>query len=458
MADAIATSLPPGPRLPTYLQTLLLVWRPEPTLRRWRRRHGDLISVRAYGSGRLVIVCDPKAIREVFRGPASVLRAGEANAILEPVLGEHSVLLLDGEEHLAQRRLLLPAFHGERMRSYESIVREATDRAVDGWPVGRPFALLAEMQAVTLEVIVRAVFGVERRAHGDELAMRIRTMLEPMQSRLRIAIMALTGGLLGSQAGARAFQDRVAAVDELLFAEIARRRHATDLEAREDILSMLLLARREDGSTMSDVEIRDELMTMLVAGHETTATALAWTFERLLRTPGVRRVLERELDEGDEYLDATLREALRIRPVVPSVARVLAEPFAVGGYVLPAGVTVVPSVALTHKRADDYPQPNAFRPERFLGGGPDTYTWIPFGGGPRRCLGASFALFEMRVVTRRILERTRLEPVGRAERVVRRAVVLAPARGSRVIQRRPPAASSRGRRARRRRPATPAAR
>jgi cytochrome P450 len=453
-------ALPPGPRLPAYLQTALLVLRPEATLRRWRRRYGDVFTARSLLSGRIVFLADPAATKDVFTGDHDVLRAGEANAFLEPVLGPRSVLLLDGREHLRQRRLLLPPFHGERMRAYEALMREAAVADLASWPVGRPFALLPRMQAITLDVIAQAVFGLPADdPEGAELRVRLRHMLEPMRNRLRLVLIAVTGGLLGGSGIDRAFAQRVQAVDDLLLDLIARRRSDPGLAAREDICALLLQATDADGEPMSDHEVRDELMTLLVAGHETTATALAWTFERLLRTPGVLDEARRSIDADDDtYLDAIVKEVLRLRPVVPNVARVLKADYRVGAFTLPAGAVVAPSIVLTHGREDLYPAARELRPERFLGeGAPDTYTWLPFGGGRRRCIGAAFAQTEIRVVLRTVLERTTLEAVGRrGERAKRNGVTLVPSRGARVRQRhepRPPAAATASRAWERRTPA-----
>jgi cytochrome P450 len=417
-----------------------MVLRPDATFARWRRRYGDVFRANTLMNGPMVVLCDPAAIKEVFTGPPDVLSAGQANAVLEPVVGDRSVLLLDGAEHLRQRKLLLPPFHGERMRAYETIMREAADRDIDTWPVGRPFALRPHMQAITLDVITRAVFGLEAGEEAEELKRRLRHMMAATTGTVRLIVIALSAGLLGLQGSNKRFAKRVEAADELLYAMIARRRAEADLGSREDICSMLIEARDEDGEPMTDREIRDELMTLLLAGHETTATELAWAFERLLRNPGVRTLLEDELERGDDsYLDAVIKETLRARPVLPNVARVLQEPFTVGGYELPAGLTVVPNINVTHQRSELYPHPGEFRPERFLDGGPDTYTWLPFGGGRRRCIGAAFALFEMRVVIRAVLERTALEPSGRrAESVKRNGFLLLPSRGARAIQRTPP--------------------
>jgi cytochrome P450 len=434
--------MPPGPRLPRVLQTLGFIFAPAPFLDACRRRYGDVITMGTLFDPKFVMVFDPEVVKQVFRGPHEQLRAGEANAPLGPVLGERSVLLLDGDEHLRQRRLMLPAFHGERMREYERVMTAAADRVIDSWPVGETFTLLPAMQSLTLDVIMHAVFGVEAGPRQEELKRRVRTMLDPVGSRAAILLMVLSGGRLGVTGRVERFQQHRRALDQMIYAEIARRRAATDLEERTDVLSMLLLARDEEGEAMTDAELRDELVTLLVAGHETTATGLAWAFELLLRNPAVLARAEAAVAAGDTaYLDAVVKETLRRRTVVPGVGRVVrGAPFRLNGYVIPPGIEINPSIAGMHRRADSYQDPSEFRPERFLGEDPpDTYTWIPFGGGTRRCLGASFATFEMRVVIARVLARARLAPVGRPERGVRKGVTIVPRRGVRVVQERVPA-------------------
>jgi cytochrome P450 len=436
-----AELMPPGPPLPRFLQTLGFIFAPAPFLDTCRRRYGDVVTMGTLFDSRFVMVFDPDVVKQVFRGPHEQLRAGEANAPLGPVLGARSVLLLDGDEHLRQRRLMLPSFHGERMREYESVMTAAADRAIDSWPVGDTFTLLPTMQSLTLDVIMHAVFGVEEGPRQEELKRRVRTMLDPVGSRAAILMMVLSGGRLGVAGRMERFQRQRRSMDEMIYAEIAARRAATDLEERTDVLSMLLLARDEQGEAMTDAELRDELVTLLVAGHETTATGLAWAFELLLRNPAVLARAEAAVAEGDTaYLDAVVKETLRRRTVVPGVGRVVrGEPFRLNGYVIPPGIEINPSIAGMHRRSDSYPDPTQFRPERFLGEDPpDTYTWIPFGGGTRRCLGASFATFEMRVVIARVLARARLVPVGRPERSVRKGVTIVPRRGVRVVQERAP--------------------
>jgi cytochrome P450 len=432
---------PPGPSLPALVQTLAFLLAPGRYIAACQRRYGDVVTFSTKFDQNFVMVFDPAMVKQVFQAPPERLYAGQANTLLGPVLGERSVLLLDGQEHLRQRKLMLPPFHGKRLQGYEDVMREATDRAIDAWPVGREFALMPSMQLLTLEVIMRTVFGFEDGARKDELTRRIRAMIDPVSRRVGVLVLALSGGRMGTRGVLQRFLQRRAELDELLFEEIARRREAPDLDERDDVFSMLVLARDEDGQPMSDGELRDELVTLLVAGHETTATGLAWTFERLLRNPRVLRELQSRLADGDEtYLDAVVKESLRARPVIPGIGRVVqGEPFPLGGYDIPPGIEINPSIVGVHRRSRSYPQPGEFRPERFLEADPpDTYTWIPFGGGVRRCLGASFALMEMRTVVRRVLERTRLDLVGPPEKLERRGITMVPKHGVRVVQPQPP--------------------
>jgi cytochrome P450 len=406
-----------------------------------RRRYGSAVTFSTLFDSRFVILFDPELVKEVFRGSNEQLHAGEANALLGPVLGERSVLLLDGAEHLRHRRLMLPPFHGRKMQAYADVMRRATDREIESWPVGEEFPLLPSMQALTLGVILEAVFGYQPGDAEQELRDRLREMITPL-SRPRGFLMLATLGRFSSDRGMlRRFEESRRAVDEILYAEIARRREAPDLDQRDDVFSALLLAEDEHGERLSDREIRDELVTLLLAGHETTATGLSWTFDLLLHAPAVHR---RALQGDDAYLDAVIKESLRIRPVIPGVGRVVrGGPFQLNGYTIPEGVEINPSIRMIHRRGDLYPEPAAFRPERFLGpDAPDTYTWVPFGGGTRRCLGASFALMEMRIVLRRVLERAALRPARRElDEVQFRGITLAPKEGTLVIQDRAPGAA-----------------
>jgi len=403
-----------------------------------RRHYGDAVTFGTLFDERFVMVFDPELVKQVFQGSNAQLHAGEANALLGPILGERSVLLLDGAEHLRHRRLLLPPFHGQRMLAHAQTMRDCADTEIESWPVGEPFALLPSLQSLTLRVILQAVFGYEPGPAEEELRRRLRAMVEPLaRSRGLLMIAAVVRGGR-ERRGAVEFEGRKRAVDEILYAEIARRRQQPDLAERDDVFSALLLARDEQGEQLNDREVRDELLTLLLAGHETTATGLAWTVDLLLHDP---RVLALAREREDGYLDAVVKEALRIRPVIPGIGRVVRqEPFRLNGYEVPPGIEINPSIRTIHRRADLYPSPSSFVPERFLGpDAPDTYTWVPFGGGTRRCLGASFALMEMRVILARVLERTQLRAADR--RVAKtqfRAITLAPKGGVRVIQERAP--------------------
>jgi cytochrome P450 len=426
--------LPPEPSSSSLIQTLRWAFRPLPFLRECQQKYGSSFSLRFVGFERpMVLISDPAAIKALYMERENGLPPGR-NIILEPILGARSVLLLEGAEHLARRKLMLPPFHGERMRSYESVLEEIVSAEIDSWPLDREFPIHSRMQAVTLEAILRVVFGV---AHGPRLE-RLRGMLGTVLSETASPQAQLIGLLSSRFRGGNAlarFEGRLREVDELLYAEIAEHRSKPDLEQRGDILSMLMLAEFEGGGSMSDKELRDQLMTLLLAGHETTATALAWTFDLLLCNPEPLRRLRDSLAAGeDEYLRATISESLRLRPVLPLAGRRLAKELAVDGFTLPPGTDVSPAIWLTHTRADLYPEPFAFRPERFLGESPDSYAWIPFGGGIRRCLGASFAEFEMRIVLREVLTRCDLHKRRpKAEHTGRRNITLSPKDGTPVV-------------------------
>ena len=426
--------LPPRPDLSRFMMMAGFMLWPTRFLDRCRERCGDYFTLRPERDRLLIVTADPAAVREVFTGDPDVLYAGQGNVPLAPLLGPGSTLLLDGAEHLRHRRLLLPPFHGERMRKYGEVMAEAAERQIASWPRGERFAVLPSMQAVTLEVIMRAVFGFEDAERRERIGDPLRRLLDTVASRPRVLALALTVNRNGPRSPWARFARIREEADTLLYEEIRARRADPHGAEGDDILSLLLAARDEDGNPLTDSELRDELMTLLVAGHETTATALAWTLERLVRTPRVLdRLIAEQREGGDEYLDAVIKETLRLRPVVPAVARTLQAPIELGGWELPAGVTVAPSIYLLHRRADLYPDPLAYRPERFLADAPGTYEWIPFGGGVRRCLGASFAMFEMKVVLTEALRSVRLRPErGSGEGVTRRAITFAPTRGARI--------------------------
>jgi cytochrome P450 len=421
---------PPGPRTQRHVLGVHWLLAEHDLFERCRRKYGNVFSLRMWPVGFLVVIADPAEIKRVFTSDPDQLRAGEGNAIMEAVAGPESVLLLDGKRHLNRRKLMLPPFHGERMGVYADLIGEIADEEIERWPVGEPFSAHASMQRITLRVILRAVLGVEDTTRGAELERLLPKLLNSS---------ALLWPFLRRDMGARSPWRRFLAlrerVDALLFAEIAHKRADPKLAEREDILSMLLGGRDEHGEAMSDEELRDQLVTLLLAGHETTASSLAWMFERVLRTPAVHARLRTAIAEDDEqYLECFIKEGQRLRPVVPLAVRRVTAPFPVGDYTVPTGTLLACSMILTHSRPDLYPAPDALRPERFMEDAPDTYTWIPFGGGTRRCIGASFATLEMKVILRRVFTRCELQaPDAKPERAVRRFVTYQPNRGARVI-------------------------
>ena len=426
-------ALPPGPRQPAAIQSIAWWARPVPFMERCRARFGNRFTVRFVATPPFVMLADPDEVKEVFTAPADVLHPGEGGRILEPVVGANSVLLLDESEHLEQRRLMLGAFHSERMERLADLVGAVAEREVASWPRDEPVELHPRLQALTLEVILRAVFGLDSGERMEALRDRLTRILE-FGAQPATMIPALQVRFGGHGPWAR-FERLRAEADRLVFELIDERRG--EGAGRDDVLTMLLDARHEDGSEMSPQELRDELMTLLVAGHETTASELAWALERLSREPRVLRRLSEEIDSGDgeEYLTATVQETLRRRPVLLNVQpRFVKEPIEIGGWVYPARACLVPNAYLVHHDPAIYPDPYAFRPERFLEDPPGTYTWIPFGGGRRRCLGASFATLEMKIVLRELLSRARIAPAGDGlERTKRRSITVSPRLGARTI-------------------------
>src|SRR4051794_15744311 len=416
-------TLPPGPAAPPMVQVARWIARPTDFMNRTRRECGDVFTVRLAGVGRFIFVSDPTLIKQIFTAPPDQLRAGEANWPLIPVLGERGTLLLDGQEHLKRRRVILPPFHGDRLERYRELFAEVAAEHIDRWPRDEPFALLPKIQAITLELIMKVVYGEdEEQARIDRLATEMMGLIAASQSRL--AQLPWMGYDFGRYSPMGMFMRVRKRVDDVLFEEIARRRERGGLDERHDVFSMLLQ------TDMTDVELRDELMTILLAGHETTTTALAWAFERLLRHPGMYERLRTD----DRWGEAVISETLRLRPPIPIVGRAVKTDFQLNGWTIPAGEFLAPCIWLTHRREEVYPEPYAFKPERFLDKGPETYSWLPFGGGTRRCAGAAFAQLEMTVVMKTIAEKVALEPAEPGpERVGRRAIVLAPKHGSRVI-------------------------
>jgi hypothetical protein len=422
--------------------------RPLAFLEQCRARYGARFTLRLLGAPPFVILSRPDEIKQVFTAPADVLHPGEGARVLAPVVGQNSVILLDEDAHMEQRKLMLPAFHGERVAKLSDLVASVTEREVERWPEDAATALHPRLQRLTLEVVLRAVFGLDPGTRLDALRERLSAMLA-FGDRFISVIPPQPGGraekVLERVGPFASFVRLQREADALLFELIDERRGAG--EQRGDVLAMLLEARHEDGSPMSGQELRDELMTLLVAGHETTASALAWAFERISRHPAVLGALDAELRAGedDAYLTATIYETLRRRPVLPNVApRIARRPIEVGGRTYPAGVGLVPCAYLVHHDPTIYPEPYAFRPERFLHDQPGTYTWIPFGGGRRRCLGSSFAMLEMKQVLRAVLgaRKLRIAPDG-FEPPQRRNITIKPGRGGVAwLPRRPAGTSS----------------
>ncbi len=435
-AKTPARGLPPGPSLPTIVQSLLFSTAPYVAMPRWHRRYGQMFSIRLAPAGRAVILADPDHIREVFSGPSKVFHAGEGNSILRPIMGEHSVLLLDEHAHLAARKRVMAAFHGETMHGWAERIEQITTEQMARWPLGRPFGVHARMNDISLEVIMRIVFGL---TDGERLD-RLRPLLTRLVKVGPIVFLGWMYPKLQAVGPWRRFMSLRGRVDDLLYAEIAQRRTEPGLDGRVDVLSKLLVAAPEQ----SDEELRDHLITLLLAGHETTASTLAWTMHELARDRRVLARAQRAVDEGeDAYLDATVKEAMRMHPVIRNVARYLTEPVRIGDYELPAGVTVFPSMTLVQHAPRLWPAPEQFRPERFLGANPPSTTWFPFGGGIRRCLGAGLAGVESLAVLKTVLRAYDIAPAGRRESPKTRNITTVPSRGARLVVTRRSAAASR---------------
>lgn len=441
--------LPPGSRLPALAQTALLLRDPVGFLESCRRRFGPVFHVRLIGFPRYVYVADPQLARDVYAADRTVGRAGEGrHDFLAPLVGENSLLVTEDEQWLRHRKLLGPIFHRKHVDGYAEEIAAIAGREIEHWPLEEPFELRPRMQEITLEVILRLVFGIAEEERLERFRELLPRLLEATGSLLLWLLPPSVWASEKNQRRLRRFPNPLRSfletrqrVDELIYEEIARRRREPD-DSRRDVLSMLLRARDEEGRAMSDVELRDELITLLEAGHETTATGLAWAFERLLRSRDALERLVAEVDAGgSEYLDAVVRETLRARPVVLDTPRLLSGPLELGGYVVPAGWYVAPAIPTVQLDPSVGPGPEEFRPERFLGE-PPRDAWIPFGGGKRHCVGSHLALLEMRVVIAEVLRRLRLDAVEAVpERQRVRHVTLVPSKGARVVARvRTPAA------------------
>jgi cytochrome P450 len=431
---------PPAVPLPRTLQVLRFSQRQIQVVFRARRELGEVFRVRGIIPGRPVITSHPDHVRSLFTAKPEQAPSLTGESPLRPIVGE-SVLTAIGPRHMRQRKLLLPPFHGEAVTRYSQMISDAAEREIDRWPVGREFALAPRMQAITLDVIMSGIFGIEGRPKPGtaEHALRMATKNLVAASTWPVAQISELMNI-GRDEPTGLLRAAMFVLDRPTYAVISKRRRAADLEGRGDILSLLLHARTEDGEMLTDRELRNELLTLVLAGHETTANSLAWTWERLVRNPEAYdrlRETVRSDDRVEENVEATITEGMRVRPVIPMIGRRVTVPWRLGDYAVEAGAPISMSILLLHHREDLYPQPFAFRPERWLSHKPGTYEWIPFGGGIRRCLGAALAMAEQRVVleamTRRLdLEADRAEP----EHAVHRNVTMIPSRGARVVVRR----------------------
>ncbi len=432
---------PPNIPLPPLIQSLRFTQRQIEFVFRARRELGEVFRMRGVVPGGPVITSHPDHVRSLFTASPEQAPSLTGESPLRPILGPDSVLTAVGPRHMRQRKLLLPPFHGEAIEAYTRMITEATERELDKWPIGRAFALAPRMQAITLDVIMAGIFGIEGKPapgtpeHGLRKMVK-RTVAASIQPGARLVELLH----IGRDEAMGPMRIGLAMLDRAVYAVIAERRRAADLDERRDILSLLLRARTEEGEAMSDKELRDELLTLVLAGHETTANSLAWAWERLVRTPAAHEALLGAVRSGDgaeEQVEATIVEAMRSRPVIPLIGRRVTVPWRLGEYGVPAETPVTMSILLVHHREDVYPEPFEFRPERFLGGRkPGTYEWIPFGGGIRRCLGAALAMAEQRVVLEAMARRLDLEADDPApERALHRNVTMIPARGGRVVLR-----------------------
>jgi cytochrome P450 family 135 len=428
------TALPPGPPLPKPVQAALLMRYWPYFIAACRRRYGNAFTLRMSFGGTMVYLANPADIKEVFAGDPRIFHAGEANSMLKGMLGDSSVLVVDDDVHAERRRMMLAPFKRQAVARQSATMADIAAANVETWPVGRDFAVAPRMSQITLEVILRTVIG----ASDPSRLAALRDVMPRLLNLGQFASLAIANPDLQRRRPWRTMRRRIDEADRLLYAEIADRRTDPDLDSRTDALAMLV--RDDDGHMMTDRELRDQLMTLLVAGHDTTATGLSWALERLTRHPAIldKAVKAAEASaagdpDGDEYLDAVAKETLRIRPVVFDVGRILTEPVRIAGYRLPAGVMVVPPIGLVHASAEQYPNPDRFDPDRMLGATLSPTTWFPFGGGNRRCLGATFALVEMRMVLREVLRRVEFcTTTAAGERQKVKHVILVPHRGARV--------------------------
>ena len=432
--------MPPALSRPRLVQTLRFGLRPLEFNLQAREQLGDVWQVKLSSRDEpFIVTSHPDHVESLFKATPADAPSLTGESPLRPILGPNSVLILVGERHLRERKLLLPPFHGEAVQRYVEMISHVAEREIDGWPVGRPFALAPRMQAVTLDVIMGGIFGIEGQPSPGTPEYRIRhTFRRLLRISTKLVWQLVELQNLGRTEPRGVMRAVLGRADRELYAAIRARRQEGSAAGRTDVLSLLLQARDEHGQPLSDEHIRDELMSLVLAGHETTANSVAWTFERLVRSPDpyerLRSLTRAGGEEAEAYVEATINEGMRLRPVIPMVVRMVKRPWELGDYVVPAGTPVAVSIVALHHREDVYPEPFSFIPERFLDRKPGTYTWIPFGGGIRRCLGATLAMAEQRVVLEAIARRTDMAaPDPRPERARQRNVTMIPSRGGRVI-------------------------
>jgi cytochrome P450 family 135 len=431
-AAPLTRTLPPGPRMPSALQAVAWARRPLPFLERCQKHYGDIFTIRVRHAGTWVILGDPEDVKRVFTADHAVFGVGVANSILGPLLGPRSVMLLEEPEHVKRRKLMLPPFHGERVKGYSETMAQITRRELQNWPAGVPFELWPRMQEITLQSIMRVVFGPVETDRLQRLRHLLRRLTNWMNDPRRLNLLAAAGP--SRFAGNSDYRAMMGPVEDAVLEEVRRRQQQPDCTDGQDICSMLAQARYEDGSPMTEQDLRDELVTLLTDGP--TSSLLSWAFERILRHPDTLARLRAEVDAGEEdtYLDAVVKETTRLCPAAPIVVRKLLAPMELGGYTIPAGTTIAPCVHLVHRREDIYPEPLRFRPERFLERPAGTYTWIPFGGGVRRCLAASYAQILMKQVISTVISEVDLRPADpRSERARKSAIAFVPHRHAIVV-------------------------
>jgi cytochrome P450 len=440
-ADLEALPRPPAIRWPRAVQVLWFGQHQWRFVFHHRRKFGEVFHAQGYVRGGASITGHPDHVRSLFTAPPEQVPTLAAESPLRPVLGPNSVLTANGPRHLSQRKLLLPPFHGEAIARYQEMIADAAEREIARWPVGRPFALAPRMQAITLDVIMGGIFGIEGVPARGTLERRLRSAIRRLLQSSTLPGSKLAELMnLGRREPFGLNKLALLVPDHFLYAIIDKRRRAEDLDERSDIMSLLMQARTEEGDALSDAELRDELMTLVLAGHETTANQLAWTWERLVRTPDalerLREAVRSQAADAGDVVEATITEAMRVRPVIPMTGRRVTVPWRLGEYGIPADTAVGISMLLLHHREDLYPEPFAFKPERWLGRKPGTYEWLPFGGGTRRCLGAALAMAEQRVVLEAMARRLDIQTTDAdPERPRHRNVTMIPARGGRVIVR-----------------------